>query len=82
MGNALVEPVPLDVENEVNDLLEVFPDVPRYLLELCIMGERRRCLNIIDAEREWAGDLQEVRSKIANGRGPRRIPGYNAPSEP
>ena len=43
-----------------------------------VLAERERCMNIIDAEAEWGGDIREAERKISAGEAPRRIPGYNA----
>lgn len=82
---ALSKPIP----QEVKDLAEVF--IPfsvvddhwkwRQAISYAILAERRRCHNIIDAECEWGGDLREAQRKIDAGEGPRRIPGWNAPSD-
>lgn len=83
---ALSKPTPQDVRDRADDIVLLMSGrtldtyTLRQMVEMGIMAERRRCLNIIDAEGEWGGDLREAERKIDKGEGPRRIPGYNAPS--
>lgn len=87
-GMALSKPTPQDVRDRADDIVLLMSGrtinsyTLREMVEMGIMAERRRCRNIIDAEAEWGGDIREAERKINSGEGPRRIPGYNAPSEP
>lgn len=42
-----------------------------------IMAERKRGVEICEAEREWGGIIRDVQDRIASGQGPRQIPGWN-----
>ena len=51
------------------------------IIARAIMAERNRCSSIIGAECEWGGYLRDAQRRIDAGEDPRRIPGWNAPSE-
>lgn len=46
-----------------------------------IMAERKRCVEICEAEREWGGGVADAQDRIAAGQGPRQIPGWNCDYE-
>lgn len=81
----LVKPLPRDIVQMAENFVpaSVTEDFAKWRSAIgwAIAAERRRCANIVDAESEWGGDIRECERKINSGEGPRRIPGYNAPSE-
>jgi len=51
------------------------------LIASALMAERKRGVEICEAEREWGGTISDVQDRIASGQGPRRIPGWNCEYE-
>lgn len=43
------------------------------LIAAAIMAERKRCVDICEAEREWGGTIPDAQDRIASGQGPREI---------
>lgn len=56
-------------------------EVNALAIAAALMAERDRCALICYAEREWGGELIEATERIEKGMEPRRIPGWNCPSE-
>ncbi len=44
-----------------------------------ILNERKRCVAICEAEREWGGNIQDSQERIETGQPPRPIEGWNVP---
>jgi hypothetical protein len=86
-GMALAKPTPTDIIEAADEIVQMTweSELDRYQLRhMVVLGmqrERQRCANIIDAEAEWGGDIREAERKVLKGEGPRRIPGYNWPSD-
>jgi len=42
-----------------------------------IIAERRRCLKVLAADKEWGADFDEAMDRIRTGGEPRYIPGWS-----
>ncbi len=78
--------IPNDIRRAADAAWSVMPishmDVMREPITLVVanalLAERRRCLKILAADKEWGADFDEAMDRIRTGNEPRYIPGWSA----
>lgn len=73
-----------DIARGLCDMIGVtkYSDMRTYcehIAKMAIEGERARCREICEAEREFGGNVEDVQKRISSGDGPRKISGWNCP---